>query len=98
MPIAQTFDSGAGTGTITFDQPLDQAVVLDPADWSRGINQFAHRDVVTLEYGAADRIDITSMSGSQSGGFPVGWRYVVGAAQIRGTNGIPVAAFSGFTG
>lgn len=97
VPIAQSYQSGAGTGTITFDQPLDQTVTLDPADWFRGIGSF-RRPVTALSYSSATVVAITGMSSNEAVALANGWAYTPGAAPIKGTNGLNVAGFTAFLG
>lgn len=94
--MSATYNSGAGTGTVTFDKPLDQTVVLDPADWFRGLGGF-RRPVLTMSYASPTVVSIDSMGSNEAVALVNGWAYTPGTAPIKGTNGVEVDAFTGVT-
>lgn len=95
VPIAQTYDSGAGTGSVTFDKPLDTGVVLNPGDWKRGTGS-GYRPVTALSYASPTQISIDGLDPIVFGGIPAGWKYTKGAAPLVGVNGVEVDSFVGF--
>jgi hypothetical protein len=97
IPIAQSFSNPASTGSITFDQPLDQTVPLDPADWQH-LTSSQHRLVTSIAYSDDYTVSISAMSTATTPGGATGWQYSIGDNPIRGLTGVEVAAFTGFTG
>lgn len=97
VPISSTYNSGAGTGSITFDQPLDTGVTLDPADFLRGLTG-SRRPVSSVAYGSSTVINITGMGSAVFTPLALGWQYTPGSAPLMGANGLAVAGFTGFTG
>jgi len=94
VPVSATFNSGAGTGTVTFDKALDQTVVLDEDDWLRGLG-IARREVGGISYQSPTVIAFTGVVGNIFIGLIVGWKYTPGVAPIKGINGVEVVAFEG---
>lgn len=95
VPIDSSYNSGAGTGSITFDSPLDTSVPLDPADWLRGLTG-SRRPVTALSYASSTVISITGMGSSEFTPLTLGWQYTPGTNPLLGANGLPVAGFTGF--
>lgn len=97
VPVSQTHDGGTNSGTITFSEPLDQSVVLDPADFFRGrLNQT--RAAVSVVYDSPTTLAITYAALGTEPIVPNGWGYTGSPGGLVGENGLPVADFDGFTG
>lgn len=83
------------TGSITFDQPLDQSVPLTGADFARGFGA-TRREAATLNYSGPSTIEFTSMTASAFVMLVFGWAYFPNVNRIRGLSGLEVAGYTGF--
>jgi len=96
-PEAATYSPVTGTGSISFDKPLDKSVPLNPSDWLRGTGA-GRRSITSLSYGGASSVVFTGMSAATMEALAAGYWYTVGDNPLRGANGQQVAAFEAFTG
>lgn len=97
VPIASTYSGLGGTGTITFDRPLDTGITLDPSDWLRGTGGQT-RHITSLHYSSSTVITFDTMGVAAAPALANGYKYTPGANPIAGVDGAQVHAFEGFTG
>ncbi|MCH8478816.1 MAG: hypothetical protein LAT56_12860 [Wenzhouxiangella sp.] len=83
-------------GTITFDQPLDQTVTIDPDDFARGLGGFT-RFPTGASYLSSTVIQLTGATANVAAALATGWYYTGTAPRLTGTNGLPVADFGPVT-
>lgn len=95
VPISSTWDGGSLTGSITFDRPLDQTVVLVGGDFARGFGS-VRREAATLNYSGSSTIEFTSLTAGAFDPLVLGWAYFPNVNKIKGLTGLEVVGFTGF--
>lgn len=96
VPVSSTWDAGLLTGSITFDQPLDQSVALVGGDFARGFGA-TRREAAALNYSGTSTIEFTALTAAAFVALVVGWAYFPNVNRIKGLSGLEVVGFTGFT-
>ena len=98
VPISSTWSAGSGSGSITFDRPLDQTQVPDLATVFRGQAGLASRQATFLNFATPDTIGVVVEAFGSGPILPTGWAYAPPPGWIQSdADGAPAVAFQGVT-